>query len=86
MDKNEKKEQGIKEAVRERTISYILAAFGLVVGLAWNDAIKSLIEYVFPLQQNSLLAKFFYALMLTVVLVLISVYFAKIFQREEKGK
>jgi hypothetical protein len=86
MDKNEKKEQSIKEAIRERTISYILAAFGLVVGLAWNDAIRSFIEYIFPLQQNSLLAKFIYALLLTIVLVLISIYFTKLFQREEKDK
>lgn len=73
----------VKELVRERTISYIVAAFGLVAGLAWNEAIKSFIEYLFPLAQNTLLAKFIYALALTVVLVFVSVYLARLFKKEE---
>ncbi|MBI2010717.1 MAG: hypothetical protein HYS89_00555 [Candidatus Colwellbacteria bacterium] len=50
------------------------AALGLVVGLAWNDAIKTLIEYLFPLKQNTIAAKFFYAIIITIVLVLITAY------------
>ena len=34
----------IRDLVRERTMGYIVGALGLVAGLAWNDAIKSLIE------------------------------------------
>ncbi|MCX6766010.1 MAG: DUF5654 family protein [Candidatus Moranbacteria bacterium] len=74
----------IRSAVRERTISYILAAFGLVAGLAWNEAIKSFIEYVFPIARNTLLAKFVYAAVLTLVLVFISIYLVNIFRKEEK--
>jgi len=40
-----------------------------VVGLAWNDAIKELITYLFPLATNSVLAKFGYAIILTVIVV-----------------
>lgn len=84
MEKNKSaSDKKVKELVRERTISYIVAAFGLVAGLAWNEAIKSFIEYLFPLAQNTLLAKFIYALALTVVLVFVSVYLARLFKKEE---
>lgn len=81
MDKNNKK---IKYLIREKTTAYILAAFGLVAGLAWNEAVKSLIEYIFPMSQNTLLAKFVYAIILTALLVVISSYLAKIIEKEEK--
>lgn len=76
--------RGIREAIRERTISYILAAFGLVAGLAWNEAVKSLIEYIFPVAQKTLLAKFVYAVVLTIVLVIFSVYLARFIKGEKK--
>lgn len=63
--------------VKEKTTGYILAALGLVVGLAWNDAIKSVIEYIFPLDKNSILAKLVYALLVTIIVVLVSAYFIR---------
>jgi len=50
-------------------MGYILAAFGLVAGLAWNDAIQSLIKQVFPFATGSLLAKFAYAIIITVIVI-----------------
>ena len=55
--------------VGEKMRGYIATAFGLVAGLAWNEAIKAAIEYVFPLSKNTLLAKFFYALAVTFLVV-----------------
>lgn len=80
----EKTEKSIKHAVGEKTVSYILAAFSLVAGLAWNEAVKSFIEFVFPKSGNSLIAKFAYALILTVVVVCVSVYLSKIFEKKNK--
>lgn len=60
----------LKREIREKTLTYIVAAFGLVAGLAWNEAIKSLIEYLFPLSQNTLLAKFIYAIVVTLLVVI----------------
>ena len=71
-------EKKLRKEVREKTISYIVAAFGLVAGLAWNDAIKSFIEYLFPLQRNNLWVKFIYAILITFVVVLISVYLIRL--------
>lgn len=85
--KNKLKEEiiGINKELRNKLAGYIVAGLGLVAGLAWNDAIKSMIEYFFPLEENSLLAKFIYAVLITLLVVLISVYTIKILKgREEK--
>ncbi|OGF69148.1 hypothetical protein A3H65_01015 [Candidatus Giovannonibacteria bacterium RIFCSPLOWO2_02_FULL_45_14] len=71
----------LKKEVREKTFGYILAALGLVAGLAWNEAIKSLIEYFLPASQNGLWAKFIYAILITVVIVLISNYLMRLSEK-----
>ncbi|MBU4204782.1 hypothetical protein KKE19_04365 [Patescibacteria group bacterium] len=75
-------EKKLRKEVGEKTMSYIVAAFGLVAGLAWNDAIKSLIEYLFPLQKNNLLIKFVYAVLMTFVVVSISIYLIRLIKKE----
>ncbi|MFZ2226293.1 MAG: DUF5654 family protein [Candidatus Moraniibacteriota bacterium] len=76
--------RGVRNEVRNRTIGYVLAAFGLVAGLAWNDAIKAGIEYFFPQDQNGLKAKLVYALIITVVVAVVSFYLARLEKKEEK--
>ena len=71
----------IRAEIRERTLGYMLAAFGLVAGLAWNDAIQSAIAYLYPLPENTLPAKFLYAVIISVVVVVISVSMSRLFQR-----
>jgi hypothetical protein len=74
----------IKEQMREKVISYVLAGFGLVAGLAWNEAIKELIDYIFPISRNTILAKFIYASVLTLIFILISFYIMKLFRVKKK--
>ncbi len=62
----------MRKEIQRQTIGYIIAALGLVAGLAWNDAIKAFIEYIFPAAQNTLLAKLIYALLITLIVVLVS--------------
>jgi len=76
--------QKFKQEVTERMLQYVLAAFGFVAGLAWNEAVKSLIEYLFPLTQHTLLAKFFYAIIVTFLLVVVSLYLVKLLRGEEQ--
>lgn len=87
MDKIKSKIQSeideVKQEVRNKTVGYIVTAFGLVAGLAWNDAVKALIEYLFPTQKNTLQAKFIYALIITLVVVFLSVYLVKFFRGEK---
>jgi len=70
----------ISKQVRDKTVGYILTAFGLVAGLAWNDAIKSSIDRFFPLDQGNIILKFIYALAITIIVVLIG----WLLSREEK--
>jgi len=73
----------LKREVRERTIGYIVAALGLVAGLAWNDAIRALIEFLFPGGSGTLFAKFLYALGVTLVAVVVSTYLVRLIRKEE---
>ena len=82
----EEEKKKLENEIRERTFSYIIAAFGLVAGLAWNDAITSLIEYIFPVSAGSLFAKFIYAITITLAVVIVSIYLTRIFNRSEKTK
>ena len=76
----------IKKEFNKKLFSYITAGFGLVAGLAWNEAIKSLIEYIFPLNKDTMLAKFTYAILITTALVVITLYLSKLFLEPEETK
>ena len=78
MDKHE-----MKSSIRKQSLGYILAAFGFVAGLAWNDAIKALIDVAFPLAKEGLVAKFLYAVIATVIVILATIVATR-FLREEK--
>ena len=63
-------------------MTYIAGGLGIVVGLAWNEAIKALIEYIYSLTgSNSIIAKFLYAIILTAIVVVVTMY---IMSKEEK--
>ena len=81
--KLKKEASHINTEIRDKISGYIVAAFGLVAGLAWNDTIKSFIEYVFPLKENTLLAKFIYSIAITLVVVFVSVYTLRFFQKKD---
>ena len=84
--KNTLKEEikDVREEMKDKTVGYIVTALGLVAGLAWNDAVKTLIENFFPADENTVWAKFTYAAIITIIVVLASVYLVKIFKKEEK--
>lgn len=83
IEKLKKEAIEIQREIKKKTLNYFLAALGFVAGLAWNEAIKSLIEYLFPLNKNALLGKFIYAILLTIVIVLIASYLQRIFKEKE---
>ena len=72
------------DEVKTKTLGYILAALGLVSGLAWNEAIKAIIEKFFPLDANGILAKLIYAVVITLIAVFISVYLLKLEKKDAK--
>ena len=86
LDKFDLKSEATKvtSEIRQQTLSYITAGLGVVAGLAWNDAIKTLIDFWFPLDKNSILARFIYAVIITVVVVLLTMYLVRILKKDEK--
>jgi len=80
--KNKNELSELKSQAREKTANLILAGFGFVAGLAWNEAIKSLIDTIFVLNKDTLLAKFVYAILVTILIVFVSTYIGRL--SEEK--
>lgn len=74
----------ISREVKEKTLGFIITAFGLVAGLAWNEAIQSLIKSFFTVGKDSIWVKFIYAIVMTMALVFITIYLTRIFGKDEK--
>jgi len=72
--------------MRAKTMQYITAGFSFVAGLAWNDAIRSLIDYLYPANKSGISAKFIYAIAVTIILVIVSVHLRKAFTVFERLK
>lgn len=60
------------QEIRTRTVEFLIAAFGFVAGLAWNEAIKALIDAIVPFGAGGLVAKFAYAVIATLLLAVAS--------------
>jgi glycerol uptake facilitator-like aquaporin len=76
----------LKTEVKTQVTGYIVAALGLVAGLAWNDAIKTAIEFFFPTTGgNSIWAKFIYALLITAFVVVITLLLAKTMRKNDQS-
>lgn len=74
----------IRGEVKEKVVGYITAAFGLVAGLAWNDAIKAFIDFLLPRQEDGILAKFIYAGVVSVFVVVITVYLVQLAKKNDE--
>lgn len=64
-------ERSLKIEVLDRLSDLSTAGFGFVAALAWNDAIQELFRLLFG-TASTVVAKFFYALLITIVVVLVS--------------
>ncbi len=71
------------KAIKVKMVAFIGAGMAFVIGLAWNDAISSLIGYFYPDKGNGVMAKLVYAVILTVVVGL-ALYFVERSLEEEK--
>lgn len=68
-DKQEK--NSLRIELLEQTQTLMTAGFALVAALAWNTAIQDLFQRVFP-NQSSLIAKFTYAFLITLIMILVT--------------
>ena len=81
MNKLKKIEETQKE-IKEKMLTLILAGFGLVAALAWNDAIQTLFKVIFP-KSEGVIGKFIYAVIITILVVVITLQLKKISEKKE---
>lgn len=71
MSEETKKQESLRVEILEKIQTLTTAGFGLVAALAWNSAIQDLFTIFFP-NKESLVAKFIYAVLITVLVVLVT--------------
>jgi membrane protein implicated in regulation of membrane protease activity len=76
---------GFYGEVLDKVSDLITAAFGLVAALAWNGAIQTLFVEVFGTTE-SLAAQFTYAIIVTIIAVLATIWIARMAARAETEK
>jgi len=81
-DKNSRIRNDVRE-IKRQMLTLLIGGLGLVAGLAWNDAVRSLFARVFP-EGDGLAYKFGYAVLVTAVVVFLSIRLRKM--AGEKGK
>lgn len=61
----------------------VTSAFALIAALAWNDLVKKMLDKFFQTEDGSIRSQLIYALVITVIMVLVSYYLGK-FVAEKK--
>lgn len=69
-------------AIQKKMFGYIATGLGLVAGLAWNEAIALLIKHFIPGDGNTIIAKFFYAAVITIFVGAVLYYLEKSLSEE----
>jgi len=71
-----------QRAIQDKILTLILAGFGLVAALAWNDAIQTLFSVLFP-RSDGAVGKFVYAIIITVLVVIITLQLKRLSEEKE---
>ena len=71
--------------VLDKIVQLVTAAFGLVAAPAWNTAIQGLFTAIFG-EAGDLLAKFAYAVVVTVVVVFLTVRLGRLAEKIKKDE
>ncbi len=69
----QEEKKSLKIEVLEKVAVLATSGLGLVAALAWNDAVKALFAQLFPQPNNNILALLGYALLITIIVVIITV-------------
>jgi len=79
-DPKEEKPPRLSVEILDKLTALMITGFGLVAALAWNDTIKLLFKEVFGTNE-ALWAMFAYAIFVTVLIVLITIYLSRASQK-----
>lgn len=70
----------VKKQIIEKLSVLLTAAFGFVAALAWNEAIQAIFKEFFG-AQSKITAMLIYAVVVTIVAVIITVWIGKIAEK-----
>ncbi|RXT13741.1 DUF5654 family protein [Ammoniphilus sp. CFH 90114] len=73
----------MSKKIMEQIITLFTAGFGVIAALAWNEAVQSLFDRWFLFPSDTVKAKFFYAITVTIIAVLITSLFAGLRQKQD---
>ena len=73
------KEATFHEELITQFSTLVTSGFGVVVALAWNDAIQNFVkEYIEPrIPGSGLISQFLYAILITILIVFITYYLSR---------
>lgn len=74
---NNDSQNQLRKELKKQVGTYLMAALGFVAGLAWNEAIKGVIDMIFPFSGNGIIAKFVYAILVTILVIIFAFYISK---------
>ena len=78
---SKKKNKTLKATVIDKFTTLLTAAFGFVAALAWNDAIKSLFLEDGALHSLKFSGPWIYAILVTVLAVVVTIWISKIAEK-----
>jgi uncharacterized BrkB/YihY/UPF0761 family membrane protein len=73
----------MKSEIIEKLAVLVTGAFGLVAALAWNSAVQAIFKEIFR-EQSSILAMLIYAVLVTALAVIITIWISKISDKSKK--
>lgn len=83
---SKKEQKSLKIEILEKVSALATAGFGLVAALAWNDAIKKLFTQIFPQPGGNIVVLFVYAAVITIIVVIITVYLGRAINFIKSGR
>jgi uncharacterized membrane protein len=75
----------MQKEVIEKIAALITAAFGLIAALAWNTAIQEIFRIIFG-EQSGVLAMIFYAVVVTIIAVVITIWIGRVAEKHTGKK
>lgn len=78
------KETGLTGEVLDKFAQLITTALGLVAALAWNTAIQNLFNQIFGQAGGKLAGQFFYAVLITLVVIFATIAVSRAAERAKK--
>jgi len=72
--------QSFKKMYGNTIITSLTTAIILLASLGWNDVVQSIINKYITTEKNTIIGKIYYALSITIIVILMQIYVFPLFQ------